>query len=161
ALIPASLYFLRAPAELPVMRFEMAAAGIKGPTVISPDGQHIAYVATNSGNTAIWIRPIGSLAAQPLPGTENASGLFWAPDSHRLAFYADRRLKKIDVSGGGVQTLCEAPAINVPGAWNKDGVILFGSILASGSSIVRIPDSGGAPVAVTAANPSSGLQVFP
>jgi Tol biopolymer transport system component len=163
ALIPASLYFLRAPAELPVMRVEMPAAGISGTPVISPDGQRIAYVANNSGKTAIWIRPFGSLAAQLLPGTENASGdgLFWAPDSHRLAFYADRKLKKIDVAGGGVQTLCDAPTFQLPGAWNKDGVILFGSILDGASGIVRISDSGGTPVRVTTADPSNGVQLIP
>jgi Tol biopolymer transport system component len=163
ALIPASLYFLRAPAELPVLRFEMPAAGISGTPVISPDGQRIAYVANNSGKTAIWIRPFGSLAAQPLPGTENASGdgLFWAPDSHRLAFYADRKLKNIDVVGGGVQTLCDAPPIPLPGTWNKDGVILFGSVLDGASGIVRISDSGGTPVRVTTADPSKEIQLIP
>jgi hypothetical protein len=57
AQIPASLYFWRAPAQLPVIRFEMPAPGISGTPVISPNGQRIAYVVNNSGKTAIWIRP--------------------------------------------------------------------------------------------------------
>ena len=111
------------PRELPVMRFEMPAPGIVSPNGvpdISPDGQRIAYVATNPGKSAIWIRPIGSLAAQPLRGTENGSAPFWAPDSHRLAFFADGKLKKIDVGRGEVQELCDA-VLNAPGSWNKEG----------------------------------------
>ena len=107
--------------------------------------------------------PLGSLGAQPLPGTENASGdtLFWAPDSHRLAFEADKKLKKIDIDGGGVQTLGDAPLLPLPGAWNKDGVILLGSVLDGAFGIVRISDSGGTPVRVTTADPSNGVQLLP
>jgi eukaryotic-like serine/threonine-protein kinase len=166
-LVPASLYFLRAPAELPVVRFEMPASGILNPPAgipfISPDGQRIAYLGQNSsGKTVVWIRPLGSLAAQQLQGTENASGaLFWAPDSHRLAFYVDNKLKKIDIAGGVVQTLCDV-VLAVPGAWSKDGVILFGAIIAGGPTIARIPDSGGEPTPVIAADPSSnGIQFIP
>jgi Tol biopolymer transport system component len=155
---------MRAPAELPVMRFEMPAPGMipiegGGGLAISPDGQRIAYVAANGGKRAIWIRALGSLTAQQLPGTENATSPFWSPDSRRLAFYADGKLKKTDVSGGGVQILGNAPSFPVPGAWNSDGVILSGS---SGSSpgIVRISDAGGDALPVTAA-PDAALQFLP
>jgi serine/threonine-protein kinase len=96
-----------------------------GGPVISPDGQRIAYLSTSGGESAIWIRPIDSLTAQQLPGTKNSvGGLFWAPDSRRLAFFADGKLKKLDVAGGGVQTLGDG-GFPAPGAWNRDGVILF------------------------------------
>jgi Tol biopolymer transport system component len=162
ALVPATLYFLRAPAELPLMRFEMPAPGIPSPPVISPDGQRVAYVADHSGKLVVWIRPIGSVAAQPLQGTENTTGgLFWAPDSHRLAFYAGGKLKKIDVGGGGVQTLCES-LLQVPGAWSKDGVILFGTFIAGAPTIARIPDAGGEPTPLVAADPSTNpIQLIP
>jgi Tol biopolymer transport system component len=169
ALVPAALYFMRAPAELPVMRFEMPAPGMiptlrGGGLAISPDGQRIAYVAENGGKRAIWIRALGSLTAQQLPGTENANAPFWSPDSRRLAFYADGKLKKTDVSGGGVQILADAPIFAAPGAWNSDGVILFGSSVPS-AGIVRISDAGGDAVPVTAApdaaaNPIQLAPVF-
>jgi Tol biopolymer transport system component len=150
ALVPAGLYFTRTPPELPVMRFEMPAPGfvIPGLAQISPDGQRIAYIATNSGKTAIWIRPIGSLTAQELPGTDNAiSNLFWAPDSRHIAFVADGQLKKADISGG-VQTLAEAPAFVTPGTWNRDGTILMGGFVAR-PGIERISESGGGWTPVT------------
>ena len=64
ALVPASLYFLRTPAELPVMRFEMPAPGLVENNFsisVSPDGQRIAYIAPNDGKAAIWIRPSARL----------------------------------------------------------------------------------------------------
>jgi Tol biopolymer transport system component len=162
ALVPASRYFMRAPAELPGMRFEMPQPGGSSPPVISPDGQRIAYVATDSGKTGIWIRSIGSLAAQLLPGTENAAGLFWAPDSHRLAFFADGRLKKTDVAGTGVQTLCDTAAgLSLAGTWNKDRVILFGTFLAGASVIARVPEGGGEPTAVASSGVSNEISFVP
>src|SRR5262249_1710516 len=138
ALVPYGFYFMRAPAEAPVIRFEIPAPGNGGPA-ISPDGQLIAYIAASGGKPAIWIRPIGSLAAKQLSGTENATGPFWAPDSHRLAFFADGKLKKTDVSTGGVQVLGDAPGITLPGAWNRDGVILLGGFPTGMPGIVRLP----------------------
>jgi Tol biopolymer transport system component len=161
ALVPASRYFMRAPAELQAIRFEMPAPGTPGVPVISPDGQRIAYVATDSGKTGIWIRSIGSLAAQLLPNTENATGLFWAPDSRRLAFFADGKLKKTDL-GGGVQTLCDtAPGLTLPGTWNKDRVILFGTFAAGVSVIARVPDGGGEPTPVASSDASNEISFVP
>jgi Tol biopolymer transport system component len=75
--------------EAPEMRFEMPAPGVIERPAISPDGQRIAYVAANEGKQLIWIRPIGSLTARALPGTDNAAGIFWAPDSRYLAYSAN------------------------------------------------------------------------
>jgi Tol biopolymer transport system component len=139
------------------MRFEMPATGMIQSLpgfgfglAISPDGKRIAYVAANGGKQAIWIRALGSLSSQQLPGTENATAPFWSPDSRRLAFYADGKLKKTDVSGGGVQILADAPTALSPGAWNSDGVILLAQ-QAPSPGIVRISDAGGDVVPVTAA----------
>src|SRR5262249_8856073 len=136
------------PAELPVIRFEMPAPGFLGGPVISPDGQKVAYIAANAGKPMIWIRSLGSLSAQPLAGTDNATSPFWAPDSRRLAFFAGAILKKTDSSGGGVQNLTET-SLNAPGDWNHDGVILFTGFAKSGPAIFRISESGGDAVPVT------------
>jgi len=162
-IVPAGLYLMRAPVELSVMRFEMPAPGFvrNGGPAISPDGQRIAYVGSNSGKSAIWIRSIGSLSAQQLPGTDNATGLFWAPDSRRLAFFADGKLKKADVIGGGVETLGDAPT-PLPGSWNRDGVILLGANPGPTAGIVRISDSGGAITPVVSVDVATNpLQFFP
>ncbi len=54
-----------------------------------------------------------------------AGPLFWSPDSRFIAFGVGSQLKKIEVSGGPPQTLCEAGPV-ASGDWTRDGVIIFG-----------------------------------
>src|SRR5262249_37654570 len=89
-------------------------------------------------------------------------GPFWAPDSHRLAFFADGKLKKTDVSTGGVQVLGDAPGITLPGTWNRDGVILLGGFPTGMPGIVRLPDSAGPVTPVTAMDAAQNpIQFLP
>jgi dipeptidyl aminopeptidase/acylaminoacyl peptidase len=163
ALIPASLYFLSKPGEALEVRFEIQTPGA-GPPAISPDGQHIAYVAPSDGKNVIWIRPIDSVTARPLAGTENVMevGLFWAPESRNLGFFADSKLKKIDVTTGVVQTLSENAPIPLGGAWNNAGDVLFPSVTKQGAVLMRVSSSGGTPAPVTAVTElAKGIAVFP
>ncbi len=60
-------------------------AAIGGP-VLSPDGTRLVFAARDeSGRSSLWIRPLDSLSAQPLGGTEGAFFPFWSPDSRRSA----------------------------------------------------------------------------
>ena len=45
-----------------------------------------------------------------MPGTEGALSVFWSPDGRSLAFFADRKLKRIDLPGGAAVPLCDVPA---------------------------------------------------
>jgi serine/threonine protein kinase len=82
-----------------------------GPPVISPDGSRLAFVGDESlgEDQKLWVRPLTSLVAQPLPGTSHAVYPFWSPDSRYLGFFADGKLKKVSVGGGQPETLCDAP----------------------------------------------------
>jgi hypothetical protein len=86
---------------------------------------------------------VGSVDARELPGTQNANYPFWSPDEKSIGFFADGKLKQIEVAGGGVQTLCEAS--NGGGSWNSNGVILF----TARGGLQRIASRGGAPAIVT------------
>ncbi len=138
------LYFRRTPAEERPMRFVIAlpekATDISVP-VISPDGRTVAFLASFEGKRFIYARPLDSLTAQRLAGTDNATFPFWSPDSHYLAFFTDNKLKKIEATGGSPQTLCEVRSPG-SGTWNRDGVILFG---AENAPIQRVSASGGTP----------------
>ena len=114
--------------------------------VISPDGSTIAFIAENGGTQLLWVRPLQAASAQPLAGTETAYYPFWSPDSKFIGFFAAGKLKKVEASGGVVQTLCDAP-YGRGGSWNRDGVILFTPNIHD--VIYRVPDGGGQPVAVT------------
>jgi WD40-like Beta Propeller Repeat len=116
---------------------------------VSPDGKYIAYSAgrVGQGFAPLWIRRLDSVEAKMIPNTDNAQQPLWSPDSQTIAFFADDKLKKVDVNGGPVQTLCNVLGQNFTGTWNRDGVILFGTQDTKG--IQRISSSGGLPVQVT------------
>jgi hypothetical protein len=76
---------------------------------------------------------LDSVEARALTGTDGANFPFWSPDSRSIAFFAQGKLKKIEVSGGPAQTLCDAPS-GEGGTWNRDGVIVFA---ATGSAGLR------------------------
>jgi serine/threonine protein kinase len=117
-----------------------------GPMALSPDGRRMAFVATSSGNTMLWVRPLSGVSAQSLAGTEGASFPFWSPDSRFLGFFAGGKLKKIEGSGGPPQTLADA-GFGRGGAWNRDGVILFAPT--ARDAIYRVSAAGGEPSPVT------------
>ena len=109
---------------------------------LSPDGSRIAFVATPRGQPPrLWVQELESGAAQPLQGTENASGPFWAPDSRRLAFFAHGKLKKVSLGGGLPQDLADVAIDVSTGAWNTGGTILLPD--ARGDGLFRISENGG------------------
>jgi len=151
-------YFRPAPAEPQAVRFSVGPP--EGGSFnaapyflsVSPDGSKLAFIAADaSGKSQLWIRPLDSETAQPLPGTDNVTQSFWSADSRFLAFYADGRLKKVAVSGGPPQSLVEVSGNSV-GTWNREGIVLFGSQGASGPAgtpIRRVSAAGGEATAVT------------
>jgi Tol biopolymer transport system component len=125
-----------------------------GRFALSPDGRRLAVVATDlSGRTMLWLRPLDTSVAQPLAGSEDATFPFWSPDSRFIAFVAQNKLKKIDVSGGPPVTICDAD-IAAPGAWNRDNVILFTP--KGASPLFRVSSGGGTPTPVTTLDVAAG-----
>jgi hypothetical protein len=98
------------------------------------------------------VRDLDALAARLLPGTEGARDPFWSPDSRTVAFFADRKLKRIDFAGGPAVTLCDA-AGGPGGSWSQSGVILIGG---TRGATLRVPDTGGAPTPVTELDRATG-----
>jgi len=114
-----------------------------GPPQISPDGRTVVFVAVDAqGVSALWLRPLDSSSARLLPGTEGADTPFWSADGLSLGFFANGKLKTVEVSGGSVLTLCDAPT-NAGGSWNQQEIILF--VANFGSGIYQIPAQGGSP----------------
>jgi serine/threonine protein kinase len=127
-------------------RYSFTSLNNSNHAVISPDGNTLAFIAEGEGKQFLWVRPIRAAAAQPLAGTDGAYYPFWSPDSKFLGFFAGGKLKKVEASGGVVQTLCDSP-FGRGGTWNRDGVVLFTPGIHD--VIYRVPDGGGQPVAVT------------
>src|SRR5207253_988833 len=72
-------------------------------------------------------------------------------------FFADGKLKTLDVSGGTPHTVCDLRNLRGGlrgGAWNADGVILFST--GSFVGLYRVPAAGGTPVPVTTLDTARG-----
>jgi serine/threonine protein kinase/Tol biopolymer transport system component len=118
-----------------------------GPPVTSPDGTSLAFAATGTdGRTALWVRATNVVGARELPGTEGATFPFWSPDNRSLGFFADGKIKTVDLEGGSTQIVCDAP-LGRGGAWGPGEVILFSP--APTAPILRVSASGGNPVPIT------------
>ncbi len=148
----AALWFSQTEPEPRIRRFSIEFGdkfrNISWPR-ISPDGQFLAFKATDTtGESKIWIRPLNSLEAYPLAGTEDALRPFWSPDSRYLAYITDNndQLKKISISGGLTQLVGEVPN-GADGSWGSRGIILLDGGRAD--SIRQISASGGLPTAAT------------
>ena len=111
---------------------------------VAPSGHTIAVIAylESARRNALWIYDLGSPSARSLAETEGASFPFWSPDSRTIAFFADGKLKKLEIAGGPVQTVCDAPS-GRGGTWNKDGVVVFTPDSAIGAGLYRVSVLGG------------------
>jgi eukaryotic-like serine/threonine-protein kinase len=119
---------------------------------IAPDGARIVAVARGSdGRSGLWMRPLQSMDWSVLPGTAGAAQPFWSPDSRRIGFFADRKLKTADTGSGLVLTLCEAPSGH-GASWSSQNVILFAP--RAGGPLHLVPASGGTPQPATATDGS-------
>jgi Tol biopolymer transport system component len=165
ALAATIVYFRPAPPEAPEMRLQIVTPPPGGAAAvvsfaISPDGQSIVFRAATEQTTHLWLRTLDSEMARPLAGTENATNPFWSPDGRSVGFFADQKLKRLDVAGGSVQTLADAPSV-FGATWSTEGVILFSG--ANTAPLYRVPATGGQrPVEATKIDaPGQAAHRFP
>jgi eukaryotic-like serine/threonine-protein kinase len=126
---------------------------------LSPDGRLLAFSAIDeAGKTSLYLRPLNSFSAQPIPGAEGAALPFWSPDSRSIAFFSAGKLKRVEVSGGAPQTLCEASNAG-GGAWNRAGDIIIAPT--NGGALYRVPATGGVPKQLTTTEPSRYSHCVP
>jgi Tol biopolymer transport system component/predicted Ser/Thr protein kinase len=157
-----ALFWRAAPStEPPLMRFTVdlgpdAVAGPRITATISPDGSRLAYVARGPvGTPQLATRALDESQATLLAGTEDATDPFFSPDSQWIGFFADGKMKKISVQGGGALTLCETGGAGLArgASWGADRQIVFTA--GTGSvGLSSVPDSGGTPQTLT--KPGSG-----
>jgi len=130
---------------------------------LSPDGSRVAFAAQREGGEfAIWVRPLDSLEAAPVKGTEGGRHPFWSPDGQALGFFADRQLMVVDLLGGVPRTL--APSDSAPlargGTWGADGTIVFAPSFGGPLSKVTL-EGARAPEPASRLEAAAGSHRFP
>jgi Tol biopolymer transport system component len=127
--------------------------------ILSPDGAMLAFVGQKgSGKPQIFIRRLDQLQATPLSGTDDAGSAFFSPDGQWVGFFADSKLKKVSVTGGGAVALADAPNPR-GGSWAEDGTIVF--VPNTRGGVLRVPASGGTPEPLTTLENGEVTQRFP
>jgi Tol biopolymer transport system component len=115
---------------------------------LSPDGTRLAFVASGPDGAPdrLWVRPLDSLTAQPLAGTEEAMYPTWSPDGRSLAFFSYRKLRRIPAAGGTVQAIADANE-GRGASWGADGTIVFAPLPFGG--LLQVSAAGGAATVAT------------
>jgi serine/threonine protein kinase/Tol biopolymer transport system component len=129
------------------LQFEVTTPPTDTPVMaLSADGRLLAFVANQERRPMLWVRSLDTVENRRLAGTENAQGPFWSPDGRSIGFFADSKLKRIDIASGALLTI--ADALNGRGgAWGQDGTILFAPSV--DSPIMRVSSGGGEVTPVT------------
>jgi eukaryotic-like serine/threonine-protein kinase len=137
--------FRKAPAP-PEIRFNLlyprGVAADYAQIAISPDGRQIVAAPNFGIQAPLWLRPLGSTSGRLMTGTEGATFPFWSPDGRSIGFFADLKLKRLDVNSEAIQTLADAPAAR-GGAWQADDTILFAPNAVG--PLFRVSAAGGQP----------------
>jgi len=123
----------------------VAPSSLDRPIAISPDGSRLVLAARSEARELLWLRRFGDLRWQELAGTEDASYPFWSPDGGSLGFFANGKLKRLDLATGVVRTLCDA-AVGRGATWGSRGTIVFspGAV----GPLQQVSADGGTPAAL-------------
>jgi Tol biopolymer transport system component/predicted Ser/Thr protein kinase len=128
-----------------------AVAGQFTTTAISPDGTRLVFPIKNpDGKQVLATRLLGETKPAALSGTENGRDPFFSPDGKWIGFFADRKMKKISVQGGGPIVLCDARDAR-GGGWGEDGGII--AALNNVGVLSRVSAEGGTPQPATKLGP--------
>ena len=141
--------------SIPVV-LNSGATGSQGDSfAISPDGQHVVYVALSrdTEQSLLYLRSIDQFKARTLPDTEDASDPFFSPDSQWLGFLVGNELRKISLAGGSPVSLATMPG-NTYGrlSWGKE-MIVFGTV---NTGLWKLPVNGGEPQPLTTLDTEKG-----
>ena len=82
-------------------------AAIGSAVALSPDGTQLAYVVRRGDTSHLCHRSLEDFDAKTIQGTEDAETPFFSPDGNWIGFCAEGKLKKVSLSGGAPQTICE------------------------------------------------------
>jgi serine/threonine-protein kinase len=121
---------------------------------ISPDGGAIVYTGNVdvNGRPQLFLRRFDQSADTVIAGTEDAESPFYSPDGQWVAYFAARRLMKVNVTTGSAPVLiCACPGSANGAVWLDDGTILFTQ---EDHALLTVSAEGGEPAELTSLSTS-------
>jgi eukaryotic-like serine/threonine-protein kinase len=157
SLLPGALWWRNAKQAEPMMIFSAPLPFAVRDMAIAPNGHTVAVVGHQEGakKGSIWLYEVGSEDVRSLAGTEGGNFPFWSPDGKSIGFFADGKLKRMDVPAGPVLVLADAPS-GRGGTWSKDGVIVYTPTGRLRSELWRVQATGGTPTMLLGFKPGLG-----
>jgi serine/threonine-protein kinase len=137
--------------------YELVGGGGDRLIAISRDGRQIAFTAMTAGVTQIYLRGADRFDPVLIRGTQGGSGPFFSPDGQWLGFTAERKLKKVPITGGIPVALTNG--WNRGAAWLPDNTIVFTPAISS--PLFRINADGGTAQPFTTLAPGDRSHRWP
>ena len=117
---------------------------------LSPDGSLLVYRAATAGLSQLYLRPLDTLEATPIAGTEMSRGHTFSPDGRWVAFLtAQGEVKKYSVADGSVLpvTAPSGSGVAMSGiSWGADDRLVMGGatglqlVSADGSTVKNVTE---------------------
>jgi eukaryotic-like serine/threonine-protein kinase len=136
---------------------------------LSPDGRTLVFrgsgfnISPDGRNqTALFIRPLDSLAARPIVTTTGADSPFFSPDGSSIGYIDNGELRRVPATAGDVTATTVTPLPNrrqrIDGAsWADQGFIVFATV----DGLWRVAASGGTPERIVEAGDNELGRVLP
>ena len=121
---------------------------------LSPDGTRLAYTATRADTAQLYLHSMDEPEPEAVAGTEDARSPFFSPDGQWLGFFAGGKLKKVSVSGGTPDILCDVTNSGVTASWVANDTIVL--TRHSNSILFQVSAGGGTPQPLTTRDSESG-----
>jgi hypothetical protein len=109
--------------------------------VLAPDGQAVACLMT----TRIIVQDFSSVESRTFELDHSPESIFWSPDGRSLGILGPRALQRLDVTSGGLQTICDELRVTrgSGGHWAEPEVITFSE--ANEEGLQTVAARGGTP----------------
>jgi serine/threonine-protein kinase len=137
-----------------IARFSIQPSGWVHEYAISPDSASIVYAGNTepNGRPQLFLRRFAQFADTAIAGTQDAVNPFYSPDGQWVAYFAARRLMKVNVTAGSAPVLiCECPGSTNGAVWRTDGTIVF---TREDHALLKVSAEGGEPAEVTSLSTS-------
>ncbi|HZP64294.1 MAG TPA: protein kinase [Terriglobales bacterium] len=112
---------------------------------VSPDGKHLAYIASVSGVSHLYVRRLDQFQSVEIPNSESPTFPFFMANGEWVAFFSQGKLQKAPADGGDPVLIAELPTF-FGGTWMPPDTLV---VAIPSLGLATMPASGGVPQKIT------------